>query len=265
MNRRQLSRREFLRASACAAAGLCLGACAGAPAAPASANYYVANKTRIIQDLDPILRQMRKLTAQSHGEALAAAVASETMAEFERLLPQLPYIGGDRNTLTDTLIHSTGALAFYRVMKTHSQPVQEIGRLLYRTIESMALQSSTLSGLNGQMAGSKAPQNQFKRMAEASQKRLYPDDWVLAFVEGDGKTFDFGVDYTECGLCKFNHAQDADELTPFLCLGDFPVSQVYDTGLVRTTTIARGGSRCDFRFKGGRPIQMEWTPDFLKE
>jgi len=257
------TRREFLRASICAAAGPCLGACA--PATPASANYYVANKARIIKDLDPILRQMRKLTAQAHGEALAATVARETMAEFEQLLPQLPYIGGDRNTLTDTLVHSTGALAFYRVMKTHGQPVQETGRLLYRTIEALALQSSTLSGLNGQMAGSKAPQNQFKRMAEASQKRLYPDDWVLTFVEGDGKTFDFGVDYTECGLCKFNHAQGADELTPYLCLGDFPVSQVYDTGLVRTTTLARGDSRCDFRFKSGRPIQMEWTPDFLKE
>jgi len=263
MNTLYFTRREFLRASACAAAGLWLAACA--PPIPTSANYYVANKTRIIKDLDPILRQMRKLTAQSHGEALAATVASETMAEFERLLPQLPYIGGDRNTLTDTLIHSTGALAFYRVMKTHDQPAQETGRLLYRTIEALALQSSALSGLSGQMAQSKAPQNQFKRMAEASQKRLYPDDWVLTFVEGDGKIFDFGVDYTECGLCKFNHAQGADELTPYLCLGDFPVSQVYDTGLVRTTTIARGGSHCDFRFKSGRPIQMEWTPDFLKE
>jgi hypothetical protein len=225
----------------------------------------VTNKARLVKEFEPIARQIRKLTAQAHGEALATAVNAETLAEFERLLLQLPDIGGDRNALIETLVHSTGALAFYRVMKTHGQPVQEIGRLLYRTIEALALQSSALSGLNGQMAGSKAPQNNFKRMAEWSQKHAYPGDWVLTFVEGDGKTFDFGVDYTECGLCKFNHVQDADELTPYLCLGDFPISQVYDTGLVRTTTLARGGSRCDFRFKSGRPIQMEWTPDFLKE
>ena len=90
-------------------------------------------------------------------------------------------------------------------------------------------------------------------------------DWVLTFVEGDGNTFDFGVDYIECGLCKYTHAQGADELTQYLCLGDFPASRVYDTGLVRTMTLACGGPRCDFRFKRGRPIEMEWTPDFLKE
>jgi len=54
-------------------------------------------------------------------------------------------------------------------------------------------------------------------------------------------------------------------LTPYLCLGDFPASQAYDSGLVRITTLARGGPRCDFRFKKGRPIQVEWTPEFLKE
>jgi hypothetical protein len=88
---------------------------------------------------------------------------------------------------------------------------------------------------------------------------------VLTFVEGDGKSFDFGVDYTECGIVKYYRAQNADELAPYLCLGDFPLSQVLGTGLVRTTTLARGGPWCDFRFKNGRPIQMEWTPDFLKE
>jgi hypothetical protein len=263
LNTVNLTRREFLRTSACAAAGLCLAACA--PTAPASANYYVTNKARLVKEFEPIARQIRKLTAQAHGEALAAAVNAETLAEFERLLPQLPDIGGDRNALTDTLIHSMGALVFYRAMTARGQPVQEVGRLLYRSIEAMTFQSSTMSGLNGRMTQGKAPQNNFKRMAEWSQKRAYPGDWVLTFVEGDGVTFDFGVDYTECGLCKLYHAHGADELTPYLCLGDFPASQAYDSGLVRTTTLARGGPRCDFRFKKGRPIQMEWTPDFLKE
>ena len=257
------TRREFLRASACAAAGLCLTACA--PPIPTSANYYVANKTRIIKDLDPLLRQMRKLTAQSHGDALAATVASETMVEFEQLLPQLPYIGGDKNTLTDTLCQSAGALAFYQTMKAHGKSVDETGKIVYRTVEAIAFHPDVFSGVGGRMAHSKSVQNDFKRMAVASHKRIYPGDWVLTFVEGDGREFDFGVDYTECGIVKFYNAQGTDELAPYLCLGDFPISKALDTGLVRTTTLARGGPRCDFRYKSGRPIQMEWTPDFLKE
>jgi hypothetical protein len=111
----------------------------------------------------------------------------------------------------------------------------------------------------------KAAQDEFRRMARWSEKSTYPDDWKLTFVEGDGQSFDFGVDYTECGIVKFYKANRADELATYMCLGDFPISQATDSGLARTTTLARGGACCDFRFKAGRPIQMEWTPDFLKE
>jgi hypothetical protein len=106
--------------------------------------------------------------------------------------------------------------------------------------------------------------DEFRRMARWSEKSPHPGDWKLVFVEGDGLNFDFGVDYTECGIVKFYQAQHAEELAPYMCLGDFPLSQALDTGLARTTTLARGGPRCDFRFKAGRPVQMEWMPEFLK-
>jgi len=165
----------------------------------------------------------------------------------------------------NVLCLSAGSLAFYRAMMAHGKSVQDAGRIIYRAVEAVVSQTDVFSGVDGRMAQGKAAQNDFKRMAAASQKRVYPGDWVLTFVEGDGREFDFGVDYTECGLVKFYHAQGADELAPYLCLGDFPISKALDTGLVRTTTLARGGPRCDFRYKNGRPIQMEWTPDFLKE
>src|SRR5512136_2037505 len=127
MSCRPFTRREFLRTSVCAAAGLCLGGCASAPASSTPANYYVTNKARLVKEFGPIARQLHQLTVQAHGEALADAVNAETLAEFERLLPQLPDIGGDRNTLTETLVHSMGALTFYRAMTARGQPVQEVG------------------------------------------------------------------------------------------------------------------------------------------
>jgi hypothetical protein len=177
----------------------------------------------------------------------------------------LPYIGGDKNSLTDTLCQSAGVLAFYQAMKVHGKSGDEAGKIVYRTVEAIAFQANVFSGVGGRMAQGKAAQNVFKRMAAESQKRAYSGDWVLAFVEGDGQSFDFGVDYTECGIAKFYRTQGADEFAPYLCLGDFPISKALNTGLVRTTTLARGGPRCDFRYKSGRSIQMEWTPDFMKE
>ena len=101
-----------------------------------------------------------------------------------------------------------------------------------------------------------------KKLAEESQKRLYPDNWIATFVEGDGKEFDFGIDYTQCGIVNFLHDQGAPELAPYMCLLDFPHSRLTRTGLVRTMTIAEGYKKCDFRFKKGREVKQDWPPNF---
>ena len=76
--------------------------------------------------------------------------------------------------------------------------------------------------------------------------------------KGHGIFLDFGMDFTECAICKFFHAQGADEFTPFLCSLDFPMSKALGTGLVRTMTLAEGAEKCDFRYKRGREVKQEW-------
>lgn len=75
---------------------------------------------------------------------------------------------------------------------------------------------------------------------------------------GDGRDFDIGVDYTECGLMKYFAAQGMPELAPYPCRVDFPTARAEGTGLVRSTTLASGGKVCDFRYKQGRSV-TQWT------
>jgi len=90
-----------------------------------------------------------------------------------------------------------------------------------------------------------------QRRADASQAREYPDDWVFRFIPGDGKSFDYGVDYEECAIIKFYRRHGADDLAPYCCQLDFPLSDALGWGLRRTMTLAEGGAKCDFRFKRG--------------
>ena len=94
-----------------------------------------------------------------------------------------------------------------------------------------------------------------------SQERRYPDDWVFEVIEGDGQNFDFGLDYTECGLLKYLEREGAPELAPYLCWTDYPMFGSMGMKLVRTETIAQGGQRCDFRLSRGKPAPVE--PEFL--
>jgi hypothetical protein len=104
--------------------------------------------------------------------------------------------------------------------------------------------------------------NQRRQAAVISQERHYPDDWIFDIVEADGKNFQFGVDYTECGIVKYLTKQNAIELAPYLCWLDFPMCAAMRVKLVRTETIAQGGEKCNFRFARGPAAQVK--PDFLK-
>ena len=97
--------------------------------------------------------------------------------------------------------------------------------------------------------------------AAASQKRLFPGDWVGQAVPGDGKTFDVGYDYTECGAVKYFKAQGVPEVAPYFCLNDFLASKAQGTGLVRQGTLAQGAARCDFRYKRDRPVTQDWETE----
>jgi hypothetical protein len=102
-----------------------------------------------------------------------------------------------------------------------------------------------------------------RERAAESQARRYPGDYVYTFVEGDGLTFDYGVDYAECATVKFLNAQGAPELAPYLCAADILYSQALGWGLQRTTTLAEGGDRCDFRFKRGGETRLA-VPESLR-
>lgn len=56
-------------------------------------------------------------------------------------------------------------------------------------------------------------------------------------------------DYLECGICKLCQREGCPELAQCLCRLDFLFVKVMGLELERTTTLAEGGMRCDFRFR----------------
>jgi len=264
------SRREFLRLSTLTAAAVCvpgaLCACQAALEHETAESYYGSRKDKILRDYDETARYMRAALATHDGAELADAVIRDARPQTESLIRQLPYIGGDKNELTQNLVQSAGALALYRAMKAHGKTARETGQILYEGFDAQisATPKIVATGLSVLQAVGLDAQKAKQDVAE-SKKHAYPGDWVQEFVEGDGKTFDWGIDYTECGIVKFFHAQGADEITPYLCQLDYPMSRVFGMGLVRTTTLAQGGSRCDFRYKRGRKTEPGWPPPFLDQ
>lgn len=99
-----------------------------------------------------------------------------------------------------------------------------------------------------------------KRAEEGQQLRF--GDFEVKYVIGNGKNFDFGVDYVRCSIYQFMQDQGAEEFAPYVCMSDIALSDALGWGLIRTETLADGRERCDFRFKkGGRTQISSKTPE----
>jgi len=194
--------------------------------------------------------QMQPVLTMHFGRKGRVAILKETRQEMDTLIPQLPDTGGWRNPHTQLIIASAFFLAFYCTLKERGHSADDVGALIDEAVRKMY--SSRLFALmrlfiriQRKSFGNQAA----RRLAAISQKRRYPGDFVCEFIEGDGESFDYGFDYLECGICKFFHAQNADEFARYMCRLDYPVAGAMGTRLIRTSTIAEQGIKCDFRYK----------------
>ena len=222
--------------------------------------YYTTRKPGLLKAFDEESQYWRPIIAIQYGADFAHAIIETSREEFEALLPHIPYIGGDENYLTGSLVESVWYLAFYKAMKRCGRTAEETGKVLY----DAALGRTDAPPIvipPSEMLTAEQLMERRRRRAERSQERRYPEDYVYKFVVGDGKEFDYGYDFLECAAQKFYHAQSADEFTPFYCFLDYPKSKM---GLSRTMTLAEGDAKCNHRFKEGRKAEFGWPPPFLK-
>lgn len=219
-------------------------------------NYYTSRKYRLLKEFDLYVKYSRTVLVRAFGEENVEALVAETRQEFENLLPQLPYIGG-KQPFTEFIVFTGMLLAIYRVNKAQGKTAEETGELAYEIGRAFLKNSPAfLLRLFAAMNFSRYYRNRLQKRAKQSQARQYPDDYVFNYIEGDGKTFDYGVDYIECASCKFLLKQGAPELAPYLCPVDILYSEALGWGLMRSMTLAGGAEKCDFRFKKGGPTKV---------
>ena len=211
-------------------------------------NYYVSQKEKLTKQLVKVISRVKSELVTCYGKAGAEEIQRQILVEFERLLPEIPYVGGRKNKLTIFIIQSAWALAFYRALQQHGGSVEDAGKLLQQAAESMFKATPQfLRHIYGKIMLSKFRYPSMLAAAQKTQEREFPGNWVQEFVAGDGESFDFGINYTECGIVKFMEAQNATELTGYLCQTDFAALESLGLKLNRTETIASGCERCNFR------------------
>ncbi len=221
--------------------------------------YYKFLEPTFLKELDQILNTGKDIMIPEFGQELADELISEVYQEFEKLIPDIPYIGGDDNPFTVNLVESAQFLAFYKVLQRKGIGIEESGALSPKIDKAWMDDMHRSGNVAIALREESSYEEKVKAWARISQKRLYPEDWVYEFLEGDGKDFDSGVDMLECGILKFYQEHGMADFVPYLCAMDIPLSVARKHGLHRTQTLSEGGNKCDFRLKNGRPTKVRST------
>ena len=228
--------------------------------------YYIERKKKLLNEFDRTVALMEDSLVKRYGQEFAGMLKTEIHQEYEKLIPEIPYIPGFRaKPLNFFLLCTAQELAVYKGMKKHGKPVGEAWEVCH---EALRLRTAAIPKwkqwlLKHFMFSSLVVKIMRKRARK--QEKAQFGDFEIEYLIGDGVDYDFGVNYLQCGNLDFVNKHGGEEFAPYVCMSDISFSDALGWGLIRTQTLADGCHHCDFRFKKGAPTQISSkTPNVQK-
>jgi hypothetical protein len=210
---------------------------------------YISRTPHLLKSFDRAISLVKPVLIARYGEE-ANALIQASRQKYDDLIPQIPYVGENNPLVEVFYLPASRHLGIYKAFQEHGKTVEEIGQLVYEIGEA---EIEAIPGFGRQVVRklwfSRWLRTRLQKRAVLSQERKYPGGYVVTYLQGDGKEFDYEFDYIECAVYNFFRQQGAAELVPYLCAIDKIASELMGWGLRRTMTLADGGVKCDFQFK----------------
>ena len=159
-------------------------------------DYYIKKKNKFMRDFDDRLHAVTIFLNKKYDMKESEELIEKVKNEFEKMIPDIPFIGGQKNPTTLVLVKCISDLAVFRVLEKAGYSYDEIGEFHYNY--SMKLHEERKVIL--EKAGRDASQYPFeaaykdyqKTLCENTSKKSFPFDFVMEYVSGDDKSFDWG-------------------------------------------------------------------------
>lgn len=216
------------------------------------AGHYTAQKNKLLRDFDQTAQLAMGYVAKQYDEGYAARLYRDARKEYEAIIPRIPYIAGARSRLLNAFLRITAQeVAVYKAMKKDEKTPGEAWEVCH---EAIRLRMKEFPGwkvwLLKRLMYSSLARRRIKQRAERKEQLRF-GDFEVRYVIGNGKEFDWGVDYVGCGNLELVKKLGAEEFAPYVCMSDIPLGLRLGWDLIRTGTLADGCDHCDFRFKKG--------------
>jgi hypothetical protein len=197
------------------------------------------------------LRGARPLLADRYGGAFAADVLAAARVEYERVLPEVPDIGGAGNVFQPVMTVNGWIVALHRAMQARGKGAEDAIRICQHVFDGWLrkLPGFLLRAIGWALLSTPA-RWYFESQARRSRERRHPLDFVW-HVERDEAGV-LSLIFDECAVNKWYAAQDVLELGPYCSFADVTYSRLMGMGVDASETIGLGCERCALRYRRGR-------------
>ncbi len=147
------------------------------------------------------LRAARPVLARHHGRAWAEEVIAATRAEYERVRPQVPDIGGAGNVFQPVMTVNGWVVALHRAMSARGKQAEDAIRVCQEVFDGwlQRLPGFVLRAI-GWLLLSPPVRGYFERQARRSQERRYAEDFVWRVERGPAG--EMSLVFDECAVNK---------------------------------------------------------------
>ena len=232
-------------------------------------DFYLKKKTKLFAQFKENLNIAKDLLLKKFDQNKVASLLNMMEEEYEKILPQAQYIGGNTNPFTSFITGAVEMFSMMRVLEKEGVTFREIGEFSFEYNEkSNEIREESLKKVgqtHSEQIFTPSYLKFMKETAKTSQERKFPGDWVFEFIDGKDEPFTYGYDFTQCGVNELAKRIGMEKYMPFMCLADFTEATAAGFGFIRTQTLGNGAPLCDHRYIKGGTTPRAWPPEKIQE
>ena len=193
-----------------------------------------------------LIGQASRVLRNRFGSRRARGIIDEA---FRRYLAEASKLPAEQSIGGRMMVHCAGVTAaLYRVLVDEGLGLVDAREQTARVTAAIYEQMAEIPWLVAKLSG-RSPHARLKRATDAFRRFPFSAPaYLIQDVAADEQTVAFDV--RRCPVAEYFRAQGlADLCVESWCNLDFPLAEKWGARLERTTTLARGGQRCDFRWR----------------
>lgn len=185
----------------------------------------------------------------------ASSLVAQVDNHFAKISKDVNFAATSRNPIDKRLDFSAYFLALIKTLDEQGESFESIRKICLEVVTEYVRPKNKIQQLLKRLPA-KLTNTWLARLAIKSfnkrvSKNSNPHGFVAKIITDKQETFGlgYGFDIIECGICKLFEKHSYNKFSSILCEVDELTSGLAGLQLVRTSTIALGAKKCDFRFK----------------